>query len=185
MDCGLFTCQIWGKWLIKYYSHSTLKMEAVFSTETVVSIHQIEWRSNPEENSHCERREIAQLQKCLIWSWREKRKFVHSNNVTRWSTSIQPETNADVPSKNWTLAASVWQDWRWPVACLNFWHWSFTFNSNKSLTWCKNFSVYYPDVCLQLNMFRAFPAHHQELSDCSGSLWFYLRIVVIVVLCSW
>jgi len=29
------------------------------------------------------------------------------------------------------------------------------------------------------------PAHHQELNDCSGSLWFYLHIVVIVVLCSW
>jgi hypothetical protein len=34
-------------------------------------------------------------------------------------------------------------------------------------------------------MFWAFPAHHQELNDCSGNLWFYLRIVVIVVLCSW
>ena len=33
--------------------------------------------------------------------------------------------------------------------------------------------------------FRRFPAHHQELNDCSGSLWFYLRIVVIVVVCSW
>jgi hypothetical protein len=33
--------------------------------------------------------------------------------------------------------------------------------------------------------FERFPAHHQELNDCSGSLWFYLRIVVIVVLCSW
>jgi len=30
-----------------------------------------------------------------------------------------------------------------------------------------------------------FPAHHQELNDCSGSLWFYLRIVVTAVLCSW
>ena len=29
------------------------------------------------------------------------------------------------------------------------------------------------------------PAHHQELNDCSSSLWFYLRIVVIDVLCSW
>ena len=29
------------------------------------------------------------------------------------------------------------------------------------------------------------PAHHHELSDCSSSLWFYLRIVVTVVLCSW
>jgi hypothetical protein len=33
--------------------------------------------------------------------------------------------------------------------------------------------------------FGRFPAHHQELNDCSVSLWFYLRIVVIVVLCSW
>jgi hypothetical protein len=34
-------------------------------------------------------------------------------------------------------------------------------------------------------MFGRFPAHHQELNDCSGSLWFYLRIVVIDVLLSW
>jgi hypothetical protein len=33
--------------------------------------------------------------------------------------------------------------------------------------------------------FWHFPGLHQELNDCSGSLWFYLRIVVIVVLCSW
>jgi hypothetical protein len=33
--------------------------------------------------------------------------------------------------------------------------------------------------------FGRFPAHHQELNYCSGSLWFYLRIMVIVVLCSW
>jgi hypothetical protein len=33
--------------------------------------------------------------------------------------------------------------------------------------------------------FGRFLAHHQELNDCSGRLWFYLRIVVTVVLCSW
>jgi hypothetical protein len=33
--------------------------------------------------------------------------------------------------------------------------------------------------------FGRFPAHHQELNDCSSSFWFYLRIVVTVVLCSW
>jgi hypothetical protein len=33
--------------------------------------------------------------------------------------------------------------------------------------------------------FKRFSDHHQELNDCSGSLWFYLRIVVTVVLCSW
>ena len=32
--------------------------------------------------------------------------------------------------------------------------------------------------------FGCFPANHQELNDCSGSLWFYLRNVVTVVLCS-
>jgi hypothetical protein len=33
--------------------------------------------------------------------------------------------------------------------------------------------------------FGRFPSHHQELNDCSGSLWFYLHIVVPVMLCSW
>jgi hypothetical protein len=33
--------------------------------------------------------------------------------------------------------------------------------------------------------FGRYPAHHQELNDCSGSLWFYLRIVVTVVMYSW
>ena len=36
-----------------------------------------------------------------------------------------------------------------------------------------------------LTCFGRFPAHHQELNDCSGSLWFYLRIVVTVMLSSW
>ena len=48
---------------------------------------------------------------------------------------------------------------------LTFWHRSFTFNSNKSPSWCKSFSVYYPDVCLQLNMFRAFSG------PSSGAQW--------------
>jgi hypothetical protein len=42
------------------------------------------------------------------------------------------------------------------------------------------FQFIYSSTC-----FERFPAHHQELNDCSGSLWFYLRIVVIVVLCPW
>jgi hypothetical protein len=33
--------------------------------------------------------------------------------------------------------------------------------------------------------FGRFPTHHQKLNDCSGSLWFYLGIVVTVVLFSW
>ena len=33
--------------------------------------------------------------------------------------------------------------------------------------------------------FRRSSARHQELNDCNSSLWIYLRIVVIAVLCSW
>jgi hypothetical protein len=52
---------------------------------------------------------------------------------------------------------------------LTFWHQSFTFNSNKSLTWCNHFSVYYPDVCLLLNTFRAFSR------PSSGAQWLPLQ----------
>jgi len=45
---------------------------------------------------------------------------------------------------------------------LTFLHQSFTFNSNKSPTWCNSFSVYYPDICLQLNRFRAFSCPSSE-----------------------
>jgi hypothetical protein len=33
--------------------------------------------------------------------------------------------------------------------------------------------------------FGRFPTHRQELSVCRGSLWFYLCIVAIAVLCLW
>ena len=42
------------------------------------------------------------------------------------------------------------------VSSLTFWRRRFTFNSNNSPTWCNSFSVYYPEVYLQLNVFRAF-----------------------------
>jgi hypothetical protein len=38
----------------------------------------------------------------------------------------------------------------------------------------------YSSIC-----FGRSPVQHQELNDCSSNLWFYLRIVVIAVLCSW
>ena len=49
----------------------------------------------------------------------------------------------------------------------------------------QQFSVYYPDFFYSSTCFVRSPAHHQELNDCSNSLWFYLLIVVTVVLCSW
>jgi hypothetical protein len=60
---------------------------------------------------------------------------------------------------------------------LTFWHRSFTFNSNKSLTWCNNFSVYYPEVCLQLNMFWAFSR------PSSGAEWLQQQPLVLPSYC--
>jgi hypothetical protein len=68
---------------------------------------------------------------------------------------------------------------------LTFWHPSFIFNSNKSPTWCNNFSVYYTDVCLQFNMFRAFSRPSPGAQWLQWQPLVYLRIVVKVVLCSW
>jgi hypothetical protein len=48
-----------------------------------------------------------------------------------------------------------------------------------------NFQLIILTFVYRSTFFGRFPAHHQELSDRSGSLWFYLRIVVIAVLCSW
>jgi hypothetical protein len=56
---------------------------------------------------------------------------------------------------------------------LIFRHRSFTFNSNKSPTWRNNFSVHYPDVCLQLNMFRAFSR------PSSGAQWLQWQTLVL------
>jgi hypothetical protein len=47
------------------------------------------------------------------------------------------------------------------------------------------FQFIIPTFVYSSTCFGRFPAHHQELNDCSGSLWLYLRIVVTVVLCSW
>ena len=56
---------------------------------------------------------------------------------------------------------------------LTFWHRSFTFNSNKSPNWCNSFSVYYPDVSLQLNMFPAFSR------PSSGAQWLQWQPLVL------
>jgi hypothetical protein len=50
---------------------------------------------------------------------------------------------------------------------------SIYFNSNKSPTRCKNFSFYYPDVYLQLNMFWAFSR------PSSGAQWLQRQPLVL------
>ena len=59
------------------------------------------------------------------------------------------------------------------LSLLTFWYRSFIFNSNISPTWCNNFSVHYPDVCWQLNMFRAFSR------PSSGAQWLQWQPLVL------
>jgi hypothetical protein len=73
---------------------------------------------------------------------------------------------------NWTSIYVFTPSGNFCVA-LTFWHQSFTFNSNKSPTWCNSFSVYYPDVCLQLNTFRAFSR------PSSGAQWLQWQLLVL------
>ena len=54
----------------------------------------------------------------------------------------------------------------------------YKYNSNQSPTRCNNFSVYYPDVYSQLNMFWAFSR------PSSGAQWLQWQPLT-VVLCSW
>jgi len=60
---------------------------------------------------------------------------------------------------------------------LTFWHRNFTSNSNKSPTWCNSFSVYYPEVRLQLNMLRAFSR------PSSGARWLQWQPLVLPSYC--
>jgi hypothetical protein len=60
-----------------------------------------------------------------------------------------------------------------PLLTFNLWHRSFIFNSNKSPTSCNNVSVYYPDVCLQLNMFRVLSR------PSSGAQWLQWQSLVL------
>jgi hypothetical protein len=43
---------------------------------------------------------------------------------------------------------------------------------------CNHFSSLLLHVYVELNVFRAFSRHHQELNNCSSSLWFYRWNVV-------
>jgi hypothetical protein len=93
-----------------------------------------------------------------------------------WNLGCRPLWVVEM-SVSWTVTICVIGGcYSWSaenVAYLTFWHRSFTFNSNKSPTWSNNFSVYYPDVCLQLNMFQVFS--HPP----SGAQWLQWQPLVL------
>ena len=96
---------------------------------------------------------------CLLCEW------VDTPTYNKISTcSLMAEMFSSVFTNNSEL--NSWNS-------LTFWHRNFTLNSNKSPTWCNSFSVYYPDVCLQLNMFRAFSR------PSSGAQWLQWQPLVL------
>ena len=100
---------------------------------------------------------------------------------------MKPQPTLSVSVKLWLPSDMyIWAPFSWTQRTLTFWHRSFTFNSNKSPTWCNIFSVYYPDICLQLNMFRGVfaPIIRSSMTAVAAS-GFTFRIVVSVVLCLW
>jgi len=82
-----------------------------------------------------------------------------------------PRHQAVLPSGDWSAVGNHLQIHLDPASSSIFlqhnkiWQFIGDFNSNKSPTRCNSFSVYYPDVYLQLNMFQAFPR------PSSGAQW--------------
>jgi hypothetical protein len=111
------------------------------------------------------------------WTWKVYLHLLYNLEILshykkKWKGSI-----INVRKSSWKILILV--------RLLTFWHRSFKFNSNKSRTSCNNFQFIILTFVYSSTCFGSFPVHHLELNDCSGSLWFYLRIVVTVVLCSW
>ena len=97
--------------------------------------------------------------------------------VLSWLLNGQGK-KGEVPKKGKKLASSNVQSWSF---CRNY---NITYlNSNKSTNQMQQFlnfiilTFIYSSTC-----FGRPHAHHQELNNCSSSLWFYLHIVVIALL---
>ena len=110
-------------------------------------------------------RKVIELMECLS-HWSSKRHSQHANwtGVAKAGDTLSSRhvRSCDVNAGSWDVTGD-----------LTFWNRSFTFNSNKSPTWCNSFSVYYPDVCSQLNMFRAFSR------PSSGAQWLQWQPLVL------
>ena len=108
----------------------------------------------------------------------------------RWREQLHLEDQGtgNTPDSSWTW----W--WWWWIFFLEFRRGDkIRPNSSQTLT---TFQInHQPDATIfqfiimtfiySSTCFRPSRAHHQEFNDCSSSLWFYLRIVVTAVLCSW
>ena len=71
----------------------------------------------------------------------------------------------------------AYERFNYELGIQGFFMYILTYSSNKSPTRCNNFPLFYPDVYLQLNMFRAFSR------PSSGSQWLQWQPLVLPTYC--
>jgi hypothetical protein len=124
------------------------------------------WHSGQTFNLSCYKKQSNLL---ILLEQDKSSNKINTHILTKWSGNKKSASMAGV-----LLLIFQYFTYSSLILCsLTFWHQSFTFNSNKSPTWCNNFSVYYPDVRLQLNMFRAFSR------PSSGAQWLQWQPLIL------
>ena len=104
---------------------------------------------------------LAQRRHCGRPDWSTEPVWVHMKTNSSISVHVTPQNSLATPRSFPSTVAILPQPTKW------------SFNSNKSPTRCNNFSVYYPDVYLQLYMFRAFSR------PSSGAQWLQWKPLVL------
>jgi len=109
-------------------------------------------------------------------SWLLNKNFVRPKNLK----GVAVEEPCSLPSIQ-TAIVCRGDHLNWQLDCLDL----RKQNSNNHQPDATVFQFIILTVIYSSTCFGSFPAHHQELNDCGGSLWFYLCIMVTVVLCLW
>ena len=144
----------------------------------------------------------AQYAECQTPPWTRNICYIALNSIPTSKCLRTPPNSTALPERCWDNFSTICHRNTIPVLPLytsmmytkitlpllslwfTFWHRSFTFNSNKSPTWCNSFSIYYPDVCLQLNMFRAFSRLSSGASrPSSGAQWLQWQPLLLLSYC--
>ena len=121
-----------------------------------------------------------------LLSYKNNRDGWKNGRVWRFDSCVECHTN--VRWKKWVITvnetsdSTLAQSVLYKVFCTKAYFFSIQINHQPDATIFQFIilTFIYSSTC-----FGRFLAHHQELNYCSGCLWFYLRIVVRVVLCSW
>jgi hypothetical protein len=118
--------------------------------------------------------------------------FIYKHNVLVLGITIMKRTHKHLTRNTLTHNGlySFWSHMKYLDVCTHTWHLTFgtgvlhliQINHQSDAT---VFMFIIQTFVYSSKCFGRFSAHNQELNDSNGSLWFYHRIVVTFVLCSW